>query len=509
MPDLQKTLLVRPGRDATPIGDLTSVTDFDRTELTSMASGGESGTSTWVVRNEDGTLPDRRLSVAKYLGPHNVVTVTVGSNTLFRGRISAADVVRGAQRGTRPQEQSYTLSDYNDDLRGIVVHEWDRPEETDAARAQALVARYLSGSPRQSTNLNGSNFVITGSNTTTLPAKTYSATSPMEVLQELAQTTDKEVFVDIDGNLHYHGHDYTGYDSILRISDDLADLNTVTCVPIEPSASEEGYDQISGIRSYYGDEQDRSVVVEDEFFQNRTDYWVEAFFDDAADTATEATRTARAILANRAREEKTYIVTIGKPGTIPNLAGNPMTGDDIWKVKPGQRILFKSRAVRGGLAVGGDFYGDNFLQTRVRSVTWTMPTADAYYARLELERPRRIAGLGNGRRQPKSTAAKPPPDCIPTSDDDVTVLSDSASDPSDWPGSETTSGACWGGIEHQAMGASGGQTSLVTVSAGDIIRGQLNFREETGNDSWENVDNYAYQAWLQFEEVGASLPPLQ
>ncbi len=99
------------------------------------------------------------------------------------------------------------------------------------------------------------------------------------------------------------------------------------------------------------------------------------------------------------------------------------------------------------------------------------------------------------------------PVCEEQTPDTETVLLDSTATPSSWSGTDVTTGSCWGGDHHMAMGASGGQSSTVAVTAGDTIRGILNFREETGNNTWENNANYAYRAYLKLE--GSGMPILE
>jgi hypothetical protein len=100
------------------------------------------------------------------------------------------------------------------------------------------------------------------------------------------------------------------------------------------------------------------------------------------------------------------------PGVI-QTNGTPMTGDDTYKIKAGQRIQFKMKAARDGYNENGVRRGNLFYTTHIKSITWTMPTPDAYYARLELEKPRKIGPLGHGKTQPKSTTPTPPPSTIP------------------------------------------------------------------------------------------------
>src|SRR5512146_2372713 len=231
-----RTLTLYSGSDSSPVIDYTTDTDWQQTELTSMASQGDAGAGQWLLRDEGGLLPDY-VPPTKFIAGHNVVVVTVGSNTLFRGRVAAQETFRGRQKVARANENQILLEDNNSQLRGIVVQNWVRPAETDAARAQALVAAYLSGSPRATTNLNGSNLVLPSSNTISLPAKTYSGVTPYQIMQELASNADKETFVTIDNELAYFGHDYTGYAASLRISDAIGDANATTYAPIDPKAS--------------------------------------------------------------------------------------------------------------------------------------------------------------------------------------------------------------------------------------------------------------------------------
>lgn len=101
-----------------------------------------------------------------------------------------------------------------------------------------------------------------------------------------------------------------------------------------------------------------------------------------------------------------------------------------------------------------------------------------------------------------------PPACTPFPPDAVeTPISSTADQPGEWPGTTVTSGSCWGGANHESMGGSGGQSDLFTVAPGDLVYGRIWLKNETGNDSWENVDNYAYTAWLQFESP--TLPDVQ
>lgn len=397
---LTRSLKVYNGSDAVPVTDVTDRTDWPGTELSGLANLGEASASEWLMRDEGGTIPDF-LGAGELLDSHNVIVATVGSNTLFRGRIAADDHFRGRQQAGRAKEITFTLEDANSHLRGIAVHDWVRPAETDAARAQALVAAYLSGSPRPTTNLNGSNLIVTGSNAITLPAKTYSGVTPYEIMQELASNADKEMFVSVDNELAYFGHDYTGYASLLRISDagypGGADESPTTWVPWDPHGSEFGRQKLSALRTYYGSDVTQSTIQLTNSQAPRFDYWEDIFWDSESVTAAQAEARAQKMLDYRSTDDVNYTCSIG-----------PLSGDEIWKIKPGQSISFKSRAARGGRNANGSYSGDTFLTTRLRQITWTMPNEDQYLARLELERPKRTQPPSRG-NQALATMPEPAP----------------------------------------------------------------------------------------------------
>ena len=395
---LTRSLKVYNGSDATPVTDVTDRTDWPQTELSVLANLGDAAAGQWLMRDEGGTIPDF-VAPGELVDSHNVIVATVGSNTLFRGRIAADDHFRGRQKAGRAKEITFTLEDQNSHLRGMIVHEWIRPAETDAARAQALVAAYLSGNYRPTTNLNGSNLIITGSNAISLPAKTYSGVTPYEVMQELASNADKEMFVTVDNELAYFGHDYTGYVSLLRISDDPADANANTYAPWDPHGAEVGRNKLSALRSYFGSDVTQSTIRVTNANDPRFDFWEDVFWDSESVTPEQAEARAQKMLDYRSVDDVNYTCTIG-----------PMSGDEIWKIKPGQQINFKSRAARGGRNANGTYSGDNFLTTRVRQINWTMPDEDRYKARLELEKPKRASSPGQG-NQALAVMPKPAPQC--------------------------------------------------------------------------------------------------
>lgn len=394
-----RTLTLYSGNAAIPI-DYTDDTDWTQAEFASMGNLGEASAGQWLLRDEGGVLPDYKTR--KFAAGHNVVVATVGSNVLFRGRVASQNQFRGRQKAGRAVEINFTLEDQNSHLRGIVVAGWVRPSETDAARAQGLVASYLSGSPRATTNLNGSNLIVTGSNAIVLPAKTYDGVTPYEIMQELAAGADKEFFVTVDNELAYFGHDYPSYNALIRISDDPADQNSTTFAPWDPSGEAIGRNLLTRMRVYYGtDLSQKTFQLLSQWYDPFYDYWEEVFWDSTSVTAVQAAAAARKLLDYRGKDDWTFSCSIG-----------PLTGDDIYKLKPGQNIQFKARAARSGRFVNGTYVGDSFLTTRIRELRWTMPAEDIYIAHLQLERPRPTQAHNQG-NQALTTMPKPPGTGVP------------------------------------------------------------------------------------------------
>lgn len=360
------------------VTDLTDYIVWEESNLAMRAAFAEGTTSTIVVRDETGKFPFD-YSGRSFINAHNVCVLTVGSNTIWRGRVVGVNLARGAQPAERAKEIEVNLEDYNADLDGIVIHNWARTAETDVARVQGLVASYLSGSPRNTTNLNGSNYV-SSSNTTGLDAETFYEPSPRDVLTAIASYTDKEIFVTVDGELFYDGHDSTAYQSLLRISDKPANQNAVTYAPRQPEADRFMREQLTRIRYYYGNDQatDTGFVTNDEM--GEWDYWEEVYNDDRSTSDYWAAIRARKYLNFRAGTEFGYTCRIG-----------PMSGDEVWKIKAGQTINIQSRATGKGREPAGTFYGDNFQTRRIREVRWHFPGVDMYEAELEIDKIQRLS----------------------------------------------------------------------------------------------------------------------
>lgn len=203
----------------------------------------ESGQSSLVIDDDDGEygnsegLPGGLTALS--IAAHNVVTVsetaTTPATVLLRGRVIPKEIGRGDHDFGRSRQLTLRLDDYNADLKGLAfLQDYDRPAETDVARATWVLTTFLSGSPRATTNL--TNGIVAG-NTVTMPAKTYEAgTQPFEVLNECAIAAEKEVFVMADGTLYYAVPTDTSKVAGIRISDRESEINTdASCVASAPS----------------------------------------------------------------------------------------------------------------------------------------------------------------------------------------------------------------------------------------------------------------------------------
>jgi hypothetical protein len=397
---MTRTLKIYNGSDLSPVVDLTdgaANTDalemiWEKADFGTVADRGTAGVGSIVIRDPGGLVPD--YQVLEFLSSHNVVEFIDGPITVWRGRVEAQDVGRGeVQLADRYREWTLTCSDYNADLQGIVVHQWVRGAETDVARVTALAAAYLAGSPRATTNLNASTYVP-NTNTVSLVAETYSQQYVADVLNSIALTANKQYFVDALGNLHYDTINSSAYPSGLRISDlgypGGSDESGVTFVPIfkGPAASEEGREEITALRYYYGNtDPPQSIFLQDVPLQQLTDYWEGIYSDPDAITAAQAAIRAANILAVQSADAIGYHMSIG-----------PVSGSLLGQIRAGQTIQMKSRAARGGREASGTMRADSFLTIRIAELHWRPIDADPlhYFADLSLERPNLAMGRSSG-----------------------------------------------------------------------------------------------------------------
>ena len=353
---MTRLLRVISGSDQSPTIDYTEAVDWLNSSFQSMAADGQSGVGEIQLYDDEGVIPDS-VPPGKFLNSHNVVTFDDGPYRLFRGRINTKDSGRGKRRGRRVRKITVITGDYNTDLRGIVVNNWVRPAESNIARVQALAAAYLNGSPRATTVLNATTYV-SASNALTIPAKTYTGMTPADVLADIAQTAGKTFFVTVDGEIFYDGSESTAYASSLRISDDPADANATTYNPIWDAGnavSENGIDQATRLRSYYGTE---SSVTASSGLDAYNDYWEVVWWDPLAEAAADATIRAAARLQELQVDTTTISCTIG-----------PIPWAQLGSIKHGQTIQVKARAAKAGRGPTGTFLGDSFQTVRIAELT--------------------------------------------------------------------------------------------------------------------------------------------
>jgi hypothetical protein len=224
---MARSLKIYQGEDQTPVTDLTEPdvsphVIWEEIEAGHRAYQLESTQSSFPMRDEQGetgneiNLPVGLTRVS--LAAHNRLIWDESGTVLFRGRVGPKDYSRGRQLADRAREVTVNAQDINFDLRGIIVDGWTRGAETDVARVQALIADYLSGSPRVTTDISDA-YVATGSNTINLPALRYDSTDPETILRDIATQANKLSFVTVDNELFYDGWDSTAYTAGLRISD--------------------------------------------------------------------------------------------------------------------------------------------------------------------------------------------------------------------------------------------------------------------------------------------------
>ena len=236
---MSRTLKIYQGEDLTPVIDVTEPSSnvhviWEEVEAGGRAFRGESNIGTFPMRDEQGetgselNLPSNLTHTSVSAGSR--IEWLVNGVRLFWGRIGPKDYSRGRQKADRAREVVVSANDQNYDLRNIIVDGWDRPEETDVARVNALITDYLTGNPRATTNI--SSTYVSSSNTVTLGPKVYDATDPATVLSEVATIADKLHFVTIDDELFYDGYDSAAYVSGIRISDRYGDVDTsASCTP--------------------------------------------------------------------------------------------------------------------------------------------------------------------------------------------------------------------------------------------------------------------------------------
>jgi len=374
-----RTAKLYSGEDQSPIVDYTDSVIWEESEFGTRAWNGEGSASTVVIRDPLGETGDHLnlpsgLSF-KTLPAKSLFVIKVGTDFLFRGRIGIKNYTRDGQHVERYRQVECQLHDTNWDLDHISVPSYDRPGETDQARIQGVMASYLSSSPRPTTDLNGSNF-ISASNLVTLPAETYSRTTPLEIIRQVALSANKQFFVTGDsqggGSLFYDGNDSTAYACTLSISDRPNEVNYTSVFPpiwnVGPASTEDGSELIDEVVLYWGTGTDDFVTAHSTLVHTLYGHSSVVMYDETATSEAEAQGRANAILAHRRNEDKTVNVTIG-----------PLTDAQVVLVKHGQIINVKARAVT--------YADDQAFPMRIGQCRYTTPVQGTWFVHLQLGRP--------------------------------------------------------------------------------------------------------------------------
>ena len=221
------------GEDMLPVIDYTDSVIWEESEFGTRAWQGEGSASTVVIRDplgEQGSAASLPSGLTmKSLASKNLFVIDLGNDIMFRGRVGIKNYSRDGQQTERYRQVEVQLHDTHWDLDHIFVHNYARPSETGNARIQGVMASYLSGSPRPTTDLNGSNF-LSGSNTVVLPAQTFKRTTPLAIIRETALSENKQFFITGGtlggGSMFYDGNDSTIYPAGIRISDRPNEIDT-------------------------------------------------------------------------------------------------------------------------------------------------------------------------------------------------------------------------------------------------------------------------------------------
>jgi hypothetical protein len=402
------------GENKSPTYNVTDDLIWEESEWGTRTWRGEATGSTLRIRDEfarygntasfpSGTMPPGLGFVQ--LPPRNVMELTLSSNILWQGRLATTEWSRGERKPARNREIDVYAEDINIDQRGMVVHQWTRPAETDVARVQGLLAEFYSGDPSPTRNWNGSNLVNSGSNLVSLPAQTYTATTGDQILADIAAAANKTYYLlppRVTGTTYTAELFYDGNDAVMELcpfkisdrEDEVRAQPGIVWPPIwnvGPALQQDGQQILSGIWLFYGVDQESYVhETSAPAFQSYA-HWEEIVYDEKITTQAEAQAKARAILSFRHIYENTVNVTIG-----------PLTDFQIGSIRSGQHIAYKARAIP---------HADDAYHTgRIAQMKITTPTGVTagqtalWFAHLEIERPKRIGPYNQG----KPPGPKPP-----------------------------------------------------------------------------------------------------
>lgn len=380
-----KSLIVYVGEGHSPTQDLTDYVNWEASRFMGQAYNGQSVTSEIVFRDElseMGPWTDTDITLAA----RNEWEVKLGSLFVARGRLIGRSWARGIQKADFAREVKAEADDVNVELRGIPINGWVRPAEAAEDRIAALGAAYLNGSPRATTVLDVTTWVA--ADATILNEKTYSATDPLGVMQDIIDQTHRQFFVTLDKELFYDDWDSVAYDSGLRITESHTELaaDPTGTLAIIPDAGQlfaiNGIQYVSNLRVIFGSGLTDFIDVSDPAMAAVKAFWGETIYaPETITNAAEAAEYAAGILAERSQDGRTFTLS------VRNANGGSLTEAQVALLKHGRLITIKSHVLP--LATYSDY------STRIVTVQWHMPRPDTFYATLKLERPEKAYGIGD------------------------------------------------------------------------------------------------------------------
>jgi hypothetical protein len=312
---------------------------------------------------------------------------------LARGRIGPKGIGRGPMPMGDARSYDVQLDDGNTHLYGIVVDQWERPEESDYARVQALAAAFLSGSgstspkARDTTDLDATTYVP-NTHTVTMEAKTYDATNPAGVLGDCKRASGKEFFVTVGDELFYDIPTSTAYASGLAITDNpSAGTDKVPIWEDGPPLNQDPSELLSGGVGIYGTAQTR-IADSRSAVEAAHDKWETAVYLDA-ETSGQANLELDTLLDNQGVEEERFECVI----LVPT--------EQLGMIKYGQTISFRAAAAAT--------LSPRVL--RIGRLMWEMPGAEGapYKAHLELGFPKKVVPrIRKGTKPPPNVVSVPP-----------------------------------------------------------------------------------------------------
>lgn len=245
---------------------------------------------------------------------------------IFTGQTIDRGLGRGPYTTDADAQWDVQVVDINTVMDDILLRtsEWNRPEETDVARMQDLVAYMVA----QGYAI-GDDYLST-SDPETLDAYDYRKTGsyPRTVADTCAEQSDKNWFLKYDQataqvQLHYYKTSAAVYTSDGRISSVLADIDDygVTWAaewPEESGLQRDPSRVYSAVQVIYGTTPSQVYVdrpaTEAAFKRRET-----SLFDDSVTGATSATRLANYFLDNAETEDDTITVAVTLPTTFATL----------------------------------------------------------------------------------------------------------------------------------------------------------------------------------------------